>query len=165
MEPTEKRGRSINIIIGVAIIAVVAIVLGEFVVLPMFHAGGISSSDTSSLLSANSKIPLSGATYCYIKYTSTSSSIVNGSITATNGLYFYIMTPGQYSTYVSSNASRNLDIPSYYNKSIPVSGSFSTHIPGGSWYIVLENPHLNSSTDVTVNKLTAYSLGSQVIYS
>ena len=163
---TEKRRKSVNIIIAVAIVATVAIVLGEFVVLPLFNVGGAAApSDTSSLLSAGCKITLPGDNYTLINYTSTSSSIINGSISATNGLYFYIMTSEQYSTYVSSNFSSNLNIPSYYNKSIPVSGSFSADIPGGSWYIVLENPHINSSTDVTVNKLTAYSLGSQVLCS
>ena len=135
-----------------------------FVVLPMLNAGPAAHySDTTSLLPAGSTTNISSSTYSYIKYTSSSSSIINGSISTTSGPYFYIMTPSQYSTYVSSNASTNLDRPSYFEKSISTSGSFSTDIPGGTWYIVLENPHLNLQTTMTINKLTAYSLGSQEI--
>jgi hypothetical protein len=166
VQPIGKRNKKPDIIIAIVIIAVVVIVLMQFVVLPLFHSGGTASySDTGKILSAGCKITLAGSNYTFIKYTSTSSSIINGSIASTNGLYFYIMDPSQYSTYVNSSASSSLDRPSYYNISIGSSSSFSTHIPPGTWDIVLENPHLNSSTTFTVHKLTGYTLGTQTICS
>ena len=166
MQPIGKRNKRTDIIIGIVIIAIVAIVMMQFVVLPLFHSGGAGSySDTGKILSAGCKTTLPGSNYTFIKYTSTSSSIINGSLASTNGLYFYIMDPSQYSTYVSSNVSSNLDRPSYYNKSIGTSSSFSAHIPAGTWDIVIENPHLNASTTFTVHKLTGYTLGTQTICS
>ena len=50
---------------GIAIIAVVVIVMMVFVVLPMFNAGPAAHySDTTSLLPAGSTTNISGSTYC-----------------------------------------------------------------------------------------------------
>lgn len=72
------------------------------------------------------------------------------SVTATNGITFYLLTPSQYSSDVSSGSWGTYSLTSEHISS----GSFNTNIESGTWYAVYYNSNIITKSTITISTMT-----------
>lgn len=138
----KKRSKKKLIAIGVVIIIV--IIIAAVVLSPKTTTYHIVNGGT--VLS----IPASG--YQVYEFNTTSSGSIQVSVSATNGITFYLLTPSQYS---SSFASGSGTPSSYEFTSGHISsGSFNTNIGSGTWYGVFYNSNIITTSALTINSFT-----------
>ncbi len=135
-------GRSKNRKKSFAIIGVVSIAL--------FVAAIVAFPITSSVVPNGTVKTVYAGQYYGSEFRTNGSGTLKGSVNANNGITFYLMTPSEYSSFVSSGTPN-----SYAFTSGDVnSGSFNFNIDSGTWYAVYYNSNLISSSTITINSLT-----------
>ena len=134
----KKKSRKKLIVAGIIVVVVIIIA-----------AVALSGSGKQTLINGGTVKNLSGSQYYEVEFKVTSSTTLYGSVSATNGIIVYLMTPSEYSSFVSSGS-----VSSYaYTSGDISSGSFNTNIGSGTYYAVFENPHSVLSTTLTINSL------------
>ena len=135
-------GRSQNRKKSFAIIGVVltAIIVAAVVAFPI----------TSTVVPNGTVKTVYAGEYYVSEFRAGGSGALKGSVNTNNGITFYLMTPSQYSAFVSSGSPN-----SYAFTSGDISsGSFNFNIGSGTWYAIYYNSNLVSSSTITINSLT-----------
>ncbi len=141
--PHAKRSSPLMLIVGVGVAAIILVAFGGSLLL----VGAIRGSAPETILPAGTSWELPRGAYDYIPFTLTKAVSISGSFTSTNGTTAYLLDPDQFAEYNSSGSA-----PTYYWTSGPsvVSGTVSTNLGAGSWYLVFENPSFSATTSLTV---------------
>lgn len=135
--PKKKSRKKLYVVIGVVVIIVVIVI-------------AMAIPKTSAIVPGGTVKSVSAGNYYYVEFNISSSGTIAGSVSATNGITFYLLTPSEYSSDVSSSS---FSAYSYTSGHIS-SGSFNTNIGSGTWYAVYYNPNIITSTTITINSLT-----------
>ena len=119
--------------------------IGALVVVLIIVAAVLSAPTSSTLISSGTVDTIyAGHAYSY-KISLSNQATVSGTISATNGITIYIMNPTSYAQFNSSGS-----VSSYvFTTGHVSSGTISTVLPAGTYYLVLENTNLITTSSVT----------------
>ena len=146
----------------VAIVTVVVAIVVVILILTfdthVFGNGGSPGSNYNTISVASPKgiCTLNGTTYTFGgKYVTTESAQVNVSISTTQDIFLFLMTPSQYSAFVGGSNSS-----AYFERNSSTSINFHTSLPPGTWYFVISNFGTKTAS-LTFNYFTVESGGVQ----
>jgi uncharacterized integral membrane protein len=128
--------------IAIGIVIVIVIIIAAVVLSP--------KTKTITLVTSGTVINVPAGHYIEQGFSFKVSGTISGSISATSGITFYLMSPSQYS---SMQANGTFSEYTYTTGDIS-SGSINTNIGSGTWYVVFYNSNIITPTTVTVNSLT-----------
>ena len=135
--PKKKSRKKLYAVIGIVVIVVIIIAV-------------LAIPKTFTIVNGGTVESLSAGQYYVSEFNTTTSGTLAGSVSATNGITFYLMTPSEYSSFVSSGSPNSYAFTSGHISS----GSFNTNIVSGTWYAIFYNSNIITSTTLTINSLT-----------
>ena len=135
--PKKKSRKKLYAIIAVVVIIVIIIAI-------------IAIPKTTDLVSGGTVESVPAGEYYVVEFNTTGSGTFAASVTTTNGITFYLVTPSQYSSDVSSGSWSTYSFTSGHISS----GSFNTNIGSGTWYAVYYNSNIITTSTITINSMT-----------
>lgn len=139
-QPVAPKKKSRKKIFAIIAIVVVIIIIIAIIAIPR----------TTNLVSGGTVESVQAGEYYVIEFNTTGSGTFAASVTATNGVTFYLLTPSQYSSDVSASTWSAYTFTSGHISS----GSFNSNIGSGTWYAVLYNSNLVTESTITINSMT-----------
>ncbi len=138
-QPTTAKKSKKKLWTGIAIAIIIIAVIAVIIMLPQ----------RTDLANGGTVKSVSGGEYLVVEFNASSPGTIYGSVNTSNGIIFYLMNPGQYSSFVTNGSPSGYE----YTTGDISSGSFNTNMGSGTWYAIFYNPHLLFSTTVTVDNL------------
>lgn len=135
--PKKKSRKKLYAVIAIVVILVIIIAIVAIPKTTDIVTGGTVES-----------VPAGG--YFVSGFNTTGSGTLAVSVNATNGITFYLLTPSQYSSDISSGAWSTYSFTSGHISS----GSFNTNIGSGTWYAVFYNSNIITTSTITINSMT-----------
>lgn len=130
----KKSHKKLWIGIGLVVIVIIIIII----------AASIPSSTV--LVKAGSNYTLNAGQYYSIEFPISQQETITGSFNTSHGITFYILTPSEYDSFVTSGS-----VSSYFYTTGHVSfGSIDTVLPSGTYYLLFLNTNLIIPTTVVV---------------
>ena len=135
--PKKKSRKKLYAVIGIVVVIVIIIVV---LVIPR----------TTDIVPGGTVESVPAGEYYMVEFNTTGSGTFSLSVNATNGITFYLLTPSQYSSDISSGSWSTYS----YTSGHISSGSFSTNIGSGTWYAVFYNSNVFTTSTITINSMT-----------
>ncbi len=135
--PRKKSRKKLYAIIAVVVILVIIIAI-------------VAIPKTTDIVPGGTVENVSAGEYYALEFNTTGSGTFAVSVTATNGITFYLVTPSEYSSDLSSGSWSTYSFTSGHISS----GSFNTNIASGTWYAVFYNSNFITTSTITINTLT-----------
>ncbi len=135
--PKKKSRKRLYAVIGVVVVIIIIVAV-------------LAIPRTTALVNGGNVESLSAGQYYYVEFNTTASVTLASSFNATNGVTFYLLSPSEYSSFVSSGSVSSYTFTSGHISS----GSFNTNIGSGTWYAIYYNSNLITSSTITINSLT-----------
>lgn len=108
------------------------------------NPGGNAPPPPETVVASGTVWTLNAGQYEYLEFTTSATGALTGSFTATNGVTAYVMDPSEYASFSSSSSASSY----VYTTGHVSSGSMNTNLGSGSYYLVLENTNLITTTSV-----------------
>ena len=135
--PKKKSRKKLYAVIAVVVILVIIIAV-------------VAIPRTTDIVTGGSVESVPAGEYYVVEFNTTGSGTLAVSVTATNGITFYLLSPSQYSSDVSSGSWSTYSFTSGHISS----GSFNTNIGSGTWYAVYYNSNIITTSTITINSMT-----------
>jgi hypothetical protein len=135
--PRKKSRKKLYAIIAVVVILVIIIAI-------------VAIPKTTDIVPGGTVESVPAGEYYALEFNTTGSGTFAVSVTATNGITFYLVTPSEYSSDLSSGSWSTYSFTSGHISS----GSFNTNIASGTWYAVFYNSNFITTSTITINTLT-----------
>ncbi len=135
--PKKKSRKKLYAAIGVIVVIIIIVAV-------------VAVPRTTDIVNGGTVLSLSAGQYYEVEFNATATGTLASSVSATNGVTFYLLSPSEYSSFVSSGS-----VSSYAFTSGHISnGSFNTNIGSGTWYAIYYNSNLITPSTLTINSLT-----------
>ncbi|MGP6239932.1 hypothetical protein ACNF40_05910 [Cuniculiplasma sp. SKW4] len=135
--PKKKSRKKLYAIIAVVIVIVIIVAV-------------VAIPRTTDIVPGGTVESVPAGEFYSIEFNTTGSGSLAVSVTATNGITFYLLTPSEYSSDVSSGSWNTYSFTSGHISS----GSFNTNIGSGTWYAVYYNSNIVTTSTITINSMT-----------
>lgn len=119
--------------------------IGALVIVLIIVAAALSAPTSSTIVSSGTVDTIYAGHIEVYKFSLSNQATVSGTVSATNGITIYIMNPTSYAQFNSSGSASSYA----YTTGHVSSGTISTVLPAGTYYLVLENTNLVTTSSVT----------------
>ena len=139
-QPVAPKSKSRKKLYGIIAVVVILVIIIAVVAIPK----------TTNIVSGGTVESIPAGQFYALEFNTSGSGTLAVSVTATNGVTFYLLTPSQYSSDISSGSWSTYSFTSGHISS----GSFNTNIGSGTWYAVYYNSNIVTTSTITINSMT-----------